>query len=219
MHSDRFRVRDHQKLNSVNISALQLDAAAAYKLLVGIVVPRPIAWITTMSLHGLVNAAPFSCYTFICNDPPMLAINIGQRDGALKDTARNIVETEEFAVNVVTEDLVAPMHASSAECEQQLSEVDVLQLATVISQDIRPPRLACSPISLECRLDRILELGLLRNSLVLGEILRFHIEDGLYDRGKIYSERLRPLARLSGRKYAKLGEIIEMPEASLPRKP
>jgi flavin reductase (DIM6/NTAB) family NADH-FMN oxidoreductase RutF len=148
----------------------------------------------------------------------MLAINIGQRDGALKDTVRNIVETKEFVVNVVTEDLVAPMHATSTECEPQLSEVDALQLETLMSQDIRPPRLTCSPINLECRLDRILELGRLRNSLVLGEIVRFHIQDGFYNRGKIESEQLRPLARLSGRKYAMLGEILELPVASLPGK-
>jgi flavin reductase (DIM6/NTAB) family NADH-FMN oxidoreductase RutF len=200
----------------VNIPAAQLDADAAYRLLVGIVVPRPIAWITTVSPQGMVNAAPFSCYTFVCNDPPMLAINIGQRSGALKDTVRNIVATKEFVVNVVTEALVEPMHATSTDCEPHLSEVEALRLGTIESETVRPPRLSCSPISLECRLDRILELGRLRNSLVFGEIVQFQIVDNLYVNGKIDSEQLRPLARLAGRKYAKLGEILQMPAASIP---
>jgi flavin reductase (DIM6/NTAB) family NADH-FMN oxidoreductase RutF len=203
----------------VEIAAAALDADAAYKLLVGIVVPRPIAWITTLSPSGGVNAAPFSCYTFVCNDPPMLAINIGRRDGALKDTARNIAASGEFVVNIVSEELIAPMHASSADCAAEISEVESLGLATAASREIRPPRLSASPISLECRLDRVLELGRFRNGLVLGEILRFHVADALYRDGKIDSEQLRPLARLAGRKYAALGEIITMPGAKLAPEP
>jgi flavin reductase (DIM6/NTAB) family NADH-FMN oxidoreductase RutF len=203
----------------LDIAASQLDADAAYKLLVGIVVPRPIAWITTMSRSGIVNAAPFSCYTFVCNDPPMLAINIGRRDGDLKDTARNIVETAEFVVNIVTEGLIASMHATSTECAPDLSEVEALQLATHASRDIRPPRLSASPINLECRLDQVLELGRLRNSLILGEIVRFHISDDLYDEDKVDSVQLRPLARLAGRKYAMLGEVLLMPKAEIPGRP
>jgi flavin reductase (DIM6/NTAB) family NADH-FMN oxidoreductase RutF len=203
----------------LDIAASQIDADAAYKLLVGIVVPRPIAWITTMSRSGIVNAAPFSCYTFVCNDPPMLAINIGRRDGDLKDTARNIVETGEFVVNIVTEGLIASMHATSTECAPDLSEVEALQLATHASRDIRPPRLSASPINLECRLDQVLELGRLRNSLILGEIVRFHISDDLYDKDKVDSVQLRPLARLAGRKYAMLGEVLLMPKAEIPGHP
>lgn len=118
----------------MEIAAANLDANAAYRLLVGIVVPRPIAWITTISRAGLINAAPFSCYTFVCNDPPMLAINIGRLDGELKDTARNIEESGEFVVNVVSEDLVELMHATSANCAPDVSEVNALQLTIAPSQ-------------------------------------------------------------------------------------
>jgi flavin reductase (DIM6/NTAB) family NADH-FMN oxidoreductase RutF len=203
----------------MNVAASQLDADAAYKLLVGVVVPRPIAWITTMSQLGIVNAAPFSCYTFVCNDPPMLAINIGRLNGRLKDTARNIIDTGEFVVNIVTEELIPSMHATSSECAPDFSEVDALQLAILPSQDVRPPRLEASPIGLECRLDRVLELGRLQNALVFGEIVRFHISDMLYDNGKVDSERLRPAARLAGRKYAKLGEVLQMPVATISGNP
>ena len=200
----------------MEVAADALDADAAYRLLVGIVVPRPIAWITTLSSSGLVNAAPFSCYTFVCNDPPMLAINIGRREQALKDTARNIEHSGEFVVNVVTEDLVDMMHASSAECAPDISEVETLQLDVCPSQVIGPPRLKRSPINLECRLERRLELGRLRNSLVFGQIVHFHVADEIYEKGRVDTEKLRPIARLAGRNYAKLTSIVTMPAARLP---
>jgi flavin reductase (DIM6/NTAB) family NADH-FMN oxidoreductase RutF len=201
----------------MEIAASSLDANAAYKLLVGIVVPRPIAWVTTLSRGGLINAAPFSCYTFVCNDPPMLAINIGRREGALKDTARHIESEGEFVANVVTEDLVEVMHATSEECAQGVSEVERLKLSVCPSQVVRPPRLARSPVSLECRVEQILELGRLRNSLVLGRIVHFHIADDVCEAGKVDTEKLRPIARLGGRKYARLGSILTLPEAQLPQ--
>jgi flavin reductase (DIM6/NTAB) family NADH-FMN oxidoreductase RutF len=197
----------------MQIAAHDLDAERAYRLLVGIVVPRPIAWVTTVSKGGVVNAAPFSCYTFVCNDPPMLAINIGRRNGELKDTARNIERDREFVVNVVTEDLADAMHASSAECPPNASEVDALKLDVSPSVVVRPPRLACSPVSLECRLEQIQELGRLRNALVLGRIVHFHVADHVYENGKVVAQRLRPLARLGGLNYARLGETLTMPPA------
>jgi flavin reductase (DIM6/NTAB) family NADH-FMN oxidoreductase RutF len=200
----------------VEISAKELDWDATYKLLVGIVVPRPIAWITSVSPAGIVNVAPFSCYTFACNEPPMLAINIGRRHGALKDTARNIEASREFVVNVVPTDAIGPMHASSASSAAEVSEVAALGLETQASTDVRVPRLSCSPINLECRLDRILELGKKRDYLVLAEIVRFHIRDDLYAGGKVDVLGFRPLARLGGPNYAALGQMITMPPASLP---
>lgn len=194
----------------MEIDAASLDADAAYRLLVGAVVPRPIAWITTLSSSGLVNAAPFSCYTFVCNDPPMLAINIGRRDGQLKDTARNIRDGGEFVVNVVSEDLLESMHATSAECGPEISEVEALQIAVAPSTAVRPPRIAASPVNLECRLDRILELGRLRNDLVFGRIVHFHVADAVCERGRIESQKLKPVARLAGRKYARLGDIVSL---------
>jgi flavin reductase (DIM6/NTAB) family NADH-FMN oxidoreductase RutF len=199
----------------MEISAGDLDADAAYKLLVGIVVPRPIAWITTISETGLVNAAPFSCYTFVCNDPPMLAINLGRRDGQLKDTARNIDRGREFVVNVVREDEVLPMHATSADCKPDESEVELLKLAVAPSCVVGPPRLTCSPVNLECRLEQVLELGRLRSRLVLGRVVHFHVADEVYDDGKILTEKLRPIGRLAGLKYVRLGEMVTMPPAAL----
>ncbi len=199
----------------MEIDAAGLDADAAYRLMVGAVVPRPIAWITTVSASGLVNAAPFSCYTFVCNEPPMLAINIGRRDGQLKDTARNIRESGEFVVNIVSENLLESMHASSAECGPEISEVAALRIAVAPGIAVRAPRITASPVNLECRLDRILELGRFRSELVFGRIVHFHVADAVYERGKIDSEKLKPIARLAGSRYARLGDVVNLPPADL----
>jgi len=199
----------------MEIDAASLDADAAYRLLVGAVVPRPIAWITTVSSAGLVNAAPFSCYTFVCNDPPMLAINIGRRDEQLKDTARNIRDSGEFVVNIVGEDLLESMHATSAECGPEISEIEALQIAVAPSIAVRPPRIAASPVNLECRLDRVIELGRLRNQIVFGCVVHFHVADAVYERGRIDSEKLKPVARLAGGRYARLSGVVSLPPADL----
>ena len=195
------------------ILAADLTEARAYALMVGLVVPRPIAWITTIDVLGTVNAAPFSCYTFVCNDPPMLAVNIGRRGATLKDTAANIAATAQFVVNVVTEDTLAPMHASSADYPPGTSEPHALGLATTPSSLVAPPRLACAPAAMECRLDRLVELGRHRNGLVLGEILAFHVDPAIMDGNRVDVHRFHPVARLGGPHYARLGEIITMPPA------
>jgi len=198
------------------IDAKELSAADAYRLLVGIVVPRPIAWITTLDGEGRANAAPFSCYTFVCNRPPMLAINFGRRGGTFKDTTRNVRERGDFVVNVVTEELIAPMHQSSSEYPPEVSEPDLLGIELAASRLVGPPRIAASPIALECKLDRILELGELRNDLVIGEVIAFHLAEEIFANGRVDMRGFRPLARLGGPYYARLGEIITMPSVGNP---
>jgi flavin reductase (DIM6/NTAB) family NADH-FMN oxidoreductase RutF len=191
--------------------AEDLSAARAYALMVGIVVPRPVAWITTVNAVGTVNAAPFSCYTFVCSRPPMLAVSVGPRGEALKDTAANIAANREFVVNVATEETLAPMHASSADYLPHESEVATLGLATVASDRVAPPRLVCSPIAMECRLERRLDLGETGSGLIIAEILTFHVDESLLDGNRISVERFRPVARLGGPHYATLGRIISQP--------
>ena len=200
----------------IELSADALSAAEAYKLLVGIVVPRPIAWVSTLNETGGVNLAPFSCYTFVSSDPPMVAVNCGRRQGALKDTGRNAARSGEFVVNVVTEDLAWPMHHSSAEHPAETSEAELLGIAMAPSLVVAPPRVAAAPIALECRLDSILEFGRLKSQLLVGEVLRFRIDEALYRDGKVDVARFRPLARLGGPNYARLGETITMPVVGEP---
>jgi flavin reductase (DIM6/NTAB) family NADH-FMN oxidoreductase RutF len=194
----------------MEIDAEGLTDDDAYKLLVGAVVPRPIAWVTTLDGAGRVNAAPFSAFTFVCNQPPMLAISIGRKRGALKDTARNIRETAEFVVNIADDGLIEPLHLSSREYPETVSEVEALGLATAPSRRVRPPRLAAVPVAMECRLFQTLEFGAGRSNLFIGEVTLFHVRDDLFRDGKIDSARLRPIARLGGPNYAKLGEIVTM---------
>lgn len=195
-----------------SFNASELSAAEAYALLVGIVVPRPVAWITTVNADGTVNAAPFSCYTFVCNRPPMLAVNIGRRGETMKDTAANIAANGQFVVNVATEETLATMHKSSAEFAPGESEAEVLGLATISSTHVRPPRLACSPIAMECRLERMLELGEQKSGLLIGEVLAFHVDEPLLSGDRVAVDRYHPIARLGGPLYATLGRIISQPK-------
>jgi flavin reductase (DIM6/NTAB) family NADH-FMN oxidoreductase RutF len=189
------------------LDATTMDTATAYRLLVGAVVPRPVAWITTRSRDGVVNAAPFSSYNYVAHSPPMVAVNIGSRDGELKDTARNIVETGEFVVNVATLDAMDLMHGCSADYPAETSEPQALGIELIGSERIAAPRVAVSPIQMECRLERAITLGRGLNTLYIGEVLMFHLADTVYDGRHIDSVKLRPIARLGGPLYAELGPL------------
>jgi flavin reductase (DIM6/NTAB) family NADH-FMN oxidoreductase RutF len=194
----------------MDIDAATLGPQQLYKLMTGIVVPRPIAWVTTLSPNGGVNLAPFSAFTFVSQKPPMVGINVGRKAGKRKDTATNMHAMLEFVVNVADEDMIEPVHLSAVEYEPEVSEVSVLGLSTEPSRVLRTPRLAAAPISLECRLHRVIEFGDTGSEFMVGEILVFHIREGLYADGKIDTARLRPICRIGGPNYAKLGEIVPM---------
>ena len=198
------------------VDALGLDTAEAYRLIVGCVVPRPIAWITTMDAQGRVNAAPFSSYNYVATDPPMLAVNIASRGDDLKDTARNIRETGEFVVNVADLATMESMHASAAEYPPDVSETDALNIALLPSTRVKPPRIAASPVQMECKLDQFIVLGKGRNTLYIGEVLAFHLSTDVYDGQRVDSVALNPIARLGGPYYAALGEIYNRPMLQRP---
>ncbi len=200
----------------VTLDASLLDTEAAYGLLIGCVVPRPIAWITTVNAAGKVNAAPFSSFNYVAHSPPMLAVNIGSRGGELKDTARNIVDTREFVVNAATEALLDVMHRSSAEYPPEVSETEALGIALEPSRFVRPPRIAASPIQMECRLERAIPLGRGLNTLYIGEIVAFHLSPDIFDGRRVDSAKMRPVARLGGPYYAALGEIFNRPRLQQP---
>jgi flavin reductase (DIM6/NTAB) family NADH-FMN oxidoreductase RutF len=183
----------------------------AYRLVVGCAVPRPIAWITSMNADGRINAAPFSSYNYVATHPPMLAVNIGTRDGELKDTARNIRETREFVVNVATEATLEIMHASAAEYPPEISEAELLDIPLLPSHHIKAPRIASSPVQMECRLDQVIALGTGFNTLYIAEIVAFHLSPAIYDGRRVDSVKMRPIARLGGPFYAALGEIFDRP--------
>lgn len=194
----------------MDILAEGLGPEETYKLMTGIVVPRPIAWVTTLSPSGVVNLAPFSAFTFVSNKPPMIGINVGRKAGRPKDTAVNIHAAGEFVVNIADEDLVEPVHLSAIEHAPEVSEAELLGLELAPCSAVRTPRLAAAPISLECRLHRAIAFGDTGSEFMVGEILVFHIRDGLCVNGKIDTALLRPLCRIGGPNYARLGEIVSM---------
>lgn len=196
--------------------ASELDTHAAYKLIIGCVVPRPIAWITSCSASGRINAAPFSSYNYVAHSPPMVAVNIGLRAGQLKDTARNILETREFVVNVATESAREPMHDCSADFPPEASEPEALDIGLLPSRFVRVPRIAASPVHMECRLDQAVRLGTGNNTLYIGEVIAFHFSPAVYDGEKVDSQALRPLARLGGPYYTTLGSVIHAPIIATP---
>lgn len=202
------------EMESLSIRAASLDAEGCYKLLSGFVVPRPIAWISTRSEQGVVNLAPFSCYTFVCSKPPMVGINIGRIAGQRKDTSRNIHECGEFVVNIGDATMVEAIHHSAEEYGPEVSEADLLGLALAPSESIATPRLAVVPAALECRLHSVQEFGETQAEFIVGEVLVFHFRPGLCINGKVDTASLNPLARLGGPNYAGLGEMITMKPVS-----
>jgi flavin reductase (DIM6/NTAB) family NADH-FMN oxidoreductase RutF len=197
-------------LSTIGIDVRSLGSPAIYKLLVGSVVPRPIAWVTTLNAANKVNLAPFSFFTVVSTDPPLLLVNCERRGALSKDTAVNAQRQGELVINVVSESLASPVHASSVAAGPEESEAELLNLELLPSATIKTPYLADAPISIECRLDRILHMGRTPNDVLIAEAQFFHVRRDLYSDGKIDMRKLLPLARLGGPTYARLGEFLEL---------
>ncbi len=185
-----------------------------YKLLVSTVTPRPIAWITSLNAAGQLNAAPFSFFNVFAGDPPVVGIGIGSHQpGRAKDTRRNIRETKEFVVNLVSEDTAEAMNVTAIEFESEVNEIPEAELETIPSVHVKPPRIAASPVSMECALMQIVELGP-DNALVLGRVLAMHVRDDLVlDPAKHYIDtpRLRLIGRMHGTGwYARTSDLFQM---------
>ena len=194
----------------MRIDPAYLDAETAYRLITGVVVPRPIAWVTSLSSGGVLNLAPFSAFTFVSPKPPMLAISVGRKGDIYKDTAQNILNNEEYVVHIADSSLMTAVHESSTEHPPDVSEVEELRLSTLPGERVKVPRLAAAPVAMECRFRQCLEFGETRSRLIVGEVVMFHIRDGLVNNGKVETEALDPIARIGGPRYARLGEIVTL---------
>src|SRR4030095_10213377 len=165
---------------------MQIDPQTApqqsiYKLLIGCVVPRPIAWVSSLSEDDIPNLAPFSFFMAVCNDPPTVAFASGRRAGNKKDTVRNIEYTQDFVLNLVDDALAEQMNLTSGEYPPAVDEFGLTGLTAAPSVKAQGPGWAESPISMECRVVQILPVGHGPHSLVLGEIVHFHVRDDLYN--------------------------------------
>lgn len=192
----------------MQVPAQGLDREATYKLMTGIVVPRPIAWITTRSEDGVINLAPFSAFAFVSMVPPMVGVNISRKSGALKDTALNMHRSGEFVVNIADDTNIEAVHLSGIEYERTVSEPELLKLDLAPSELVKTPRLAAAAASLECRFRQSIKFGTDDSEFLVGEVVMFHIRDDLYANGKVDSCQLRPICRIGGPTYAKLGEVV-----------
>ncbi|MGJ7530734.1 flavin reductase family protein [Variovorax sp. GB1P17] len=191
----------------------RLTQVEIYKLMTGIVVPRPIAWVTTLSETGVVNAAPFSSFTFVSHDPPMLAIGIDAKPGGagLKDTARNILHRREFVVHIADHSLLQALHDSSGDYPSDVGELELLGLEMRLSARVSTPCIAHAPIAAECVLEQSVVLGRQPTRLMIGRVVQFHVRDSLIANGRIDAVALNPVCRLGGPHYAGLGTVTSLP--------
>jgi flavin reductase (DIM6/NTAB) family NADH-FMN oxidoreductase RutF len=207
----------------ISLEASQLSPMESYKLLIGSVVPRPIAFISTMSLDGVGNLAPYSFFNAVSSLPPALMFAATykldrDRKPVKKDTLRNIEATGEFVVNVVSEHLAAQVNQTSAEYPFGVDEMPVVGLTPVASLKVKPFRVKESLIQMECKLHGTMQVGepaVGASIVVVGEILAFHLDEKVYDAasGRVSLEALRPISRLGGLSYGRTSETFELPRA------
>lgn len=196
----------------------KLEPKQRYKLLSSTVTPRPIAWVTTVSEHGRPNAAPFSFFNIFGESPPVLGFSVHDRTlGSPKHTEVNIRNNSEFVVNLVGHDTVNEMNITAIEFTEEVDELAEARLTPVPCVQVKPPRIAESPVAFECRLFDIVELGALR-SLILGEILVMHVSDDAVldaERHYIDNARLRLIGRMHTNSYIDASSSFELPRISV----
>jgi flavin reductase (DIM6/NTAB) family NADH-FMN oxidoreductase RutF len=176
-----------------------------YNLLIGLVAPRPIAWVTSMDEHGALNAAPFSAYNYLCTDPPIVGMGVTNRPGreaAPKDTARNIRRTGEYVINVVTEDLLQQMNICATDFPAGVNELEMAGLTTAPSSIVKVPRIAQAHAALECTEFTTMEIG--RSRIILGRVVAMYVEDRFVEPEHngagpyIRAEELHAVGRMNG---------------------
>lgn len=195
------------------------NPANIYKLLTGIIVPRPIAFVSTVNAEGARNLAAFSFFTAISANPPVICFSpmIRGKDGSRKDTLKNIEATKEFVVNIVSEEFALQMNATAPEFPPDVDEFEISGLTAVASDMVRPPRVAESHASMECRLLQVVHVSPepLGGSIVLGEVLCFHIADQIFTDFRIDPDGLNAIGRMAGPTYTRTHDRFDMPRPEL----
>ena len=188
-----------------------LDPVSVYKLLISSVVPRPIAWVSTVDAEGVRNLAPFSYFMAITDTPPTIAFSCSARESGKKDTLRNVESLGEFVVNIVDDDCAERMNLSSGDYPSDVDEFAVTKLTPLPGAVVKAPRVGEAPINMECRVAQIVPVGK-KAHLVIGEIVQWHVRDDVYDAktGRLDMHALKPLGRLCGNLYSHIHQIFEM---------
>jgi flavin reductase (DIM6/NTAB) family NADH-FMN oxidoreductase RutF len=198
---------------------MQLDPEALevrdrYALLIGLIQPRPIAWVSTVSPEGTANLAPFSFFTGICANPMTVCFApVNDRHGKKKDTLINVELTKQFVVNLATEANAEKMNQSSAAYPYGVSEFEKAGLTPLPSIVVKPPRVAESPAAYECELVQIVRLGEgpLSGNLIIGKVVQIHVDDNIYNGGKVSHKELKTIGRMEGAWYARTQDAFELP--------
>ncbi len=200
------------------ISLLSIDPSLMserenYKFLIGSIIPRPIAFVTTISKDGVLNGAPFSYFNIVSSNPPMISLSIQRSGGRQKDTTRNIIESKQFVVHIVDEQNVEKINTTAASLPPDQSEIELAHLTPVESAKISVPGVTEAKVRMECTLEHTLELGDQDKpgcDFIIGKVVQFHIESDIYEKGRIDPGGLAAVSRLAGNNYAKIGEIFEI---------
>lgn len=196
----------------ISIDPKQNTERGNYKLLIGSVIPRPIAFVTTQSESGIVNGAPFSYFNIVSSNPPMVSLAIQRPTDKLKDTARNIYANREFVVHIVDGENVSKINETAASLPPSESEITAANLTLVPSSEISVPAIKESKVRMECRLVQAIPLGGdgPGSDLFIGEVVRFHVDEAIYENGRIDPRGLNAVSRLAGANYAAIGDIFEI---------
>ncbi|HHU18660.1 MAG TPA: flavin reductase family protein [Bacilli bacterium] len=185
-----------------------------YKFLIGTIIPRPIAFVTSTGTDEIINGAPFSYFNVVSSNPPMISIAVQRKAGQMKDTARNIIKNKEFVVHIVDQTNVEQINETAANLAPTESELIRAKLTTVPSEKISVPGVKEAKVRFECVLEKAVELGEAGNvgvDLLIGKIVHYHIDETIYQEDqRIDPDQLAAVSRLAGNNYAKIGEIFEI---------
>jgi len=197
----------------LSIDPTSISERDNYKFLIGSIVPRPIAFVTTRSEKGILNGAPFSYFNIISSNPPMVSLSIQRSKGKQKDTARNILNNSECVVHIVSEQYVEKINKTAASLPPDESELELAGLTPTESVKISVPGVKEAKIRMECVIEQSLELGDVNSpgcDFFVGKIVQYHIDKIIYDQGNINPRELAAVSRLAGADYATIGDIFEI---------
>lgn len=185
-----------------------------YKLMIGSIIPRPIAFVTTLTPEGTLNAAPYSYFNIVASSPPLISISVQRKNGERKDTSRNAIAKGAFVVHISDESYIGQINETAANLPPEESEVTLAGLTPIASVKIIVPGIAEAKIRMECILEQAIPLGGKDGTpacdLLIGRIVCFHIDEALYDNGHIDPLALKPVSRLAGNSFSRLGELFEI---------
>ena len=205
--------------NKISINTKEIPFQDRYKLLIGSIVPRPIGFISTVSPNGVYNLAPFSFFNGVCSEPMAVLFCpvIRASDGQEKDTLKNIKATKEFVVNIVSEEIAEKMNQCSAEYPYGVDEFKETGLTPTTSKIVKPPLVQEAKINMECKLIQLVEIGNKpgAGTVVIGEVVYFHVREDIYEDGKIILNKLKPIGRLGGMDYTRVTDIFSLPRPQI----